>query len=118
MITPPQLPAVIAKEKEAYQYWLALYKNFPKIERFGLGKKLDNIFLNILELTFTASYLKIDQKIIFLAKTIQRLDVLKFFVQLSWENNFIPSEKFTEFSQKLDEVGRQLGAWKKGLLKK
>ena len=32
---PP--PTVVLKQKEAYQYWLALYNNLPKTERFGIG---------------------------------------------------------------------------------
>ncbi len=109
---------MIGKEKEAYQFWLALHRDFPKAERFNLGKKIDWLFLEILELTFTASYLPPEQKIILLGKTISRLDVLKFFLQLAWENKLIPSEKYIRLSEKLEEIGRMLGGWKKGLDKK
>lgn len=109
---------MISKEKEAYQYWLALHRNFPKTERFGIGNKIEQSFLAVLELTFTAAYLPPDQKIILLTKTITRLDVLKFFVQLAWESKLIPTAKYAELSQKLEEIGRMLGGWKKGLLQK
>lgn len=106
---------MISKEKEAYQYWLALHRNFPKIERFGIGQKIEQSFLSILELTFTASYLPPAPKIILLGKTISRLDILKFFAQLAWENKLIPTGKYAELSQKLEEIGRMLGGWRKGL---
>ena len=119
MITPPQhLPTVITKQKEAYQYWLILHRDFPKTERFNLGQKISVLFINILEMTFTASYFPPDQKIIELEKIISRLDILKFFIQLAWENKLIPNKKFIELSEKLEEIGRQLGGWKKGLNKK
>ncbi|MFA6534522.1 MAG: four helix bundle protein [Patescibacteria group bacterium] len=112
------LPVVITKEKEAYQYWQVLHRNFPKVERFGLGQKIDSVFLNLLELTYATSYLPPEQKIVGLGKVIPRLDILKFFIQLAWENKCIHTDKYTELSQKLDEIGRMLGGWKKGLLQK
>lgn len=112
------MPIVIQKEKEAYSLWLTLHKNFPKVERFGLGSKIEQTFLGILELSFSSSYLAIEQKIVFLNKTISRLDVLKFFIQLAWEGKLIPTEKYADLSIRLEEIGRMLGGWKKGLLQK
>lgn len=116
---PPRgLPVVIHKIKDSYQYWLALQRNLGRAERFGIGRKIDWTFLEILELSFTASYLPPDQKFIVLGKTISKLDVLKFFVQVAWESKLIPNEKYIELSKKLEEIGRMLGGWKKGLLSK
>jgi len=109
---------VILKEKEAYKYWLPLYRNFPKTERFSLGQKISQLIIEVLELTFTASYLPPDQKILLLGKTISRLDVLKFFLQLAWESKLISLDKYAELSKKFEEIGRMLGGWKKGLLSK
>jgi len=109
---------VVNKEKEAYKFWQALHRNFPKIERFGLGQKIDLVFLDILGLTYTASYLPPEQKIIILEKIIPRFDILKFFTQLAWEDKLIPTAKYAELSQKLEEIGRMLGGWRKGLLQK
>ena len=53
-----------------------------------------------------------------LTKTISRLDILKFFLQTAWENKLIHSEKYIDLSKKLEEIGRMLGGWKKGLQKK
>ncbi|MCK9379130.1 MAG: four helix bundle protein [Candidatus Moranbacteria bacterium] len=53
-----------------------------------------------------------------LEKIISRLDILKFFPQLAWENKLIPDEKYIELSAKLQEIGRDIGAWKKGLSEK
>jgi len=109
---------VIGKGKEAYQLWLVLHRNFPKTERFGLGQKIDTIFLEILELGYSAGYLPPEQKTVALGKTITRLDILKFLFQIAWENKLIPNNKYIILSQKLEEIGRMLGGWKKGLLNK
>lgn len=95
-----------------------MHRDFPKTERYGLGRRIDNLFLEVLELSFTAAYLPPEHKIVFLGKTISRLDVLKFFLQLAWENKLIPSEKYIGLSGKIEEIGRMLGGWRKGLQKK
>ena len=56
-----------------------------------------------------------EQKILLLAKVISKLDGLKFFVQLAWESKLINNEKYIELSVKLEEIGRMLGGWKRGL---
>ncbi|MFH0956106.1 MAG: diversity-generating retroelement protein Avd [Candidatus Falkowbacteria bacterium] len=109
---------VILKEKEAYQYWLVLHRNFPRTERFSIGQKISQTLIEVLELSFTASYLSLEQKLVLLTKASSRLDVLKFFVQLAWESKLIPTEKYIELSKKLEEIGRMLGGWRKGLLQK
>lgn len=101
--------------KETYMFWLALHRNFPKVERFGIGQKIEQSFLSALELTFCLSYLPPEQKIPLLNRAISRLDVVKFFVQLSWEGKLIPTDKYSELLLKLEEIGRQLGGWKNGL---
>ncbi|MEK7464079.1 MAG: four helix bundle protein [Patescibacteria group bacterium] len=50
-----------------------------------------------------------------LGKVISRLDTLKFFTQLAWEGKLIPNEKYVELSKKLEEIGKMLGGWRKGL---
>ena len=113
--TPRGLPQVILKEKESYTLWQKLHRDFPRAERLGIGQKIENLFLSVLELTFSSAYLPPEPKIIMLDKVISRLDVLKFFIQMSWENKLISTEQHIELSSKLEEIGRQLGAWKKGL---
>ncbi len=113
--TPRELPGVILKQKEVYQLWLKLHRDFPRVERLGVGQKIEQSFLTIFELTYISSYLPRDQKVITLAKTITRLDILKFFMQLAFESKLIPLPLYIDISERLLEVGRMLGGWKKGL---
>ena len=115
---PREAPRVLLKEKKAYQFWLALHRDLPRVERLGLGQKIEQAFLDVLELTFTSSYLPPESKIIVLSRAISRLDILKFFLQLAWESKIIPTAKHAELTQKLAEIGRQLGGWKKGMQEK
>jgi len=109
---------IIVREKEAYCLWQKLHHDFPKTERFGLGQKIDLLFIEILELSFSTVYLPAGEKIPVLEKIIPRLDILKFFLQLAWEIKLFSDEKQIEMSGRLAEIGRMLGGWKKGLQNK
>ena len=106
---------MILKEKEAYSLWVRLQRNFPRVERLGVGHKIEQTFLSVLEYTFIAAYQPREQKVIVLCRTISKLDVLKFFLQLAWENKLIPTEHYVDIYEKTEEIGRMLGGWKKGL---
>ncbi len=101
--------------KETYGVWLALFHDFPKVERFGIGNKIEQAFLDTLEITFCLSYLSPEHKIPMLNKAITKFDIVKFFSQLAWESKLIPTDKYSDFLSMLEEIGRQLGGWKKGL---
>ena len=66
-------------------------------------------------MSFSCVYLSPDPKILLLGKVISKLDTLKFFAQLAWEGKLIPSEKYVELSEGLEEIGKMLGGWRKGL---
>lgn len=114
--TPPrELPQVILKLKGVYIFWIDLHRNFPRVERLGIGQKIEHSFLDLLELTFSSAYLPPEPKIICLSRAISRLDVLRFFIQLAWEGKLLPTGKYSDLLAQLGEIGRQLGGWKKGL---
>ncbi len=108
----------MVKGKEAYQLWLPLHRNFPRVERMGIGQKIESQFLSFLELCYGAVYLPPEPKILQLGKAISRLDMLRFFLELARENALIPLEKHVELLKHLNESGRQLGGWKRGLEQK
>jgi hypothetical protein len=112
---PRELPQVILKLKEIYKGWLILYHDFPKVERCEIGNKIEQAFLDTLELIFCLSYLSPEHKIPLLNKAITKLDIVKFFTQLAWEDKLIPTEKYSDLLLGLEVIGRQFGGWKKGL---
>ena len=115
---PRAAPAVLLKEKEAYSLWLLILRDFPKIERFGIGQKIDITFLHLLERTYRTSYLPIKPKIIALAETIAVSDTLKFLMQSAWELKLISLKYYSNIAPKLEVIGQMLGGWKRGMEKK
>lgn len=104
--------------KEAYSEWFNLLNSFPRVTRGTLGVKTEGYFLELLECIFTALYLPPQQKVTRLTMAISKLDGVKFFLQLTWENKCLSDEQFASLSQKLQRIGRMLQGWKTGLEKK
>ena len=121
MLPPPRsvlqvkLLPVLEKTKIAYILWFNYRDTFPKKSRYTLGDKIDKLFLDILELVNIAIYQRPEEKIITLRKTILRLDSLKFFIMISWETKLLHTEKYIILSEHLNELGKIIGGWKKGL---
>ena len=91
--------------------WHEFLSNFSKDFRYTLGAKIDRLFLDVTELIFTAGTLPKEHKLPYLQKAAGRLDLLKFFLQISWEVKALDNKKYAMLSEKLFEIGKMLGGW-------
>lgn len=98
--------------------WLEYLQHLPKIHRFTFGSKINALFLELLELIFIASYLPKELKNSQLSKAASKLDLLKFFCQIAWENKLLDNKKYAFLSQELGQIGKMLGGWIRQLGKK
>jgi len=117
-VTPPptiRVPSVLIKAKDAYALWFKIVADFPRTHRYSLGGKVEAYFLELLETIFISLYLPTEQKCNRLVIAVAKLDGVKFFLQLAWENKCVSNDKYTTLSSLLNEIGRMLGGWKKGL---
>ncbi len=83
----------------------------PRITRHTLGKKVDLMFTDLLELTLAAQYTKRENKRAFLETLSKKLDALKYFATLIWEAKGLEAKQYSQLSQKLSTIGRMLGKW-------
>lgn len=111
-----QLP-IIQKLVATYKLWHETVPHFPKTSRYTLGARIDSLFLDAIEHVLTAIYAPAPTKIVELGRSITTLDTLKFFLQVSWEVRSLDNKKYLALSEQLDEIGRMLGGWRKGLEK-
>ncbi|MBU1345261.1 MAG: diversity-generating retroelement protein Avd [Proteobacteria bacterium] len=112
---PLNVPALVQKFVAVYKLWQEYRNHFPKKSRFSLGGKIDSLFIGIIELLFVASYLSKQEKLPYLQKAARKLDVLKFFFCVSWEIGALDNKKYTAISEHLNEIGRMLGGWIRGI---
>lgn len=79
---------------------------------------MDNAFLDLLTALRRASFANPKQKIPLLEIAVIKIDDMKFFVQLIWENKLMSSEQFTSFGAELETIGKNVGGWRKEMIKK
>jgi hypothetical protein len=65
----------------------------------------------------TASYVSKENKLVIVQKASLKLDILKYFLQLTWSLKAIDNKKFADISTQLAEVGKMIGGWQKQLTK-
>jgi len=106
---------IIQKFVQTYKLWDEFKNHFPKKSRYTLGLKIDSLFIEIIELLFTASYLGKEQKLPYLQKAGGKLDLLKFFLQIAWELKTIDNNKYITLSKQLEEIGKMIGGWIRSL---
>ena len=117
-ILQPKLVPVVLKLKEAYGIWQNYLNHFPKANRFTLGSKIDDVFLNAIEYCFLASYSNLSEKQAILDRAISRVDLIRLLLQLAWDIKALDNKKYIHLSEHLLEVGRMLGGWRRQITNK
>jgi len=102
---------IIQRFVAVYKLWNEFRDHFPKKSRYTLGAKIDTSFLEIIELLFMASALQRAHKLPVLQKASGKLDLLKFFLQLTWELKILDAKKYILLSEPLNDIGKMLGGW-------
>jgi len=85
----------------------------PKTARFSLGKRIDNLFVDCLEIALRASYQPKNEKEEAINELNAKFDALKFFLKLLWEIKAIDASKLAALSNPLAEIGKMIGGWMK-----
>ena len=97
-------------------FWTSILDHMSKNPRYGIGNRIENKLLDLLEFAyFTYFITDRDKKISGVNKCILILDTIKFLVHTSWEGKFISHKQYEEIGLKLKEVGRMFGGWLKSL---
>ena len=86
-----------------------------KLHRASIGNRIGNMFLEIIELSYHAYYAPGNEKLSRIVETMKKTDTLKLLITIAWEGGLIQNNHFTELSTELNEIGKMLGGWKKGI---
>ena len=106
---------VIEHTVSVYKLWYEYRDHFPKKSRYTLGDRIDSLFIEIVELLWSASYQSKNEKLPTIIEAIRKVDAMKFLLRIAWEIKILNNQKYTTLSEHLYEIGRMLGGWKKGL---
>jgi hypothetical protein len=116
-ITPPHnsldSASIVVRAKEIFQLWcVSIVPHMPRTARYTVGTRIEYHFLSLLENIYQAYYTQPDKKLEKIIKCIHETDLLKFLIQIAWENKLIKDTHYIEISTKILEVGKILGGWK------
>lgn len=106
---------ILNRVKEGYLIWLAVMPHIPKNSRYILGARIENKFIDLLELSYTAYFIEKEKKLGKIAESIFVLDVLKFLISLAWEAKLISHSHYEKLARTLEEIGKMLWGWKKSI---
>ncbi len=95
--------------------WINIVPHMAKSSRYTLGARIENKFLDLLELTYIAYFTEKEKKTEKISECVLVLDTLKFFISVAWEGKIISNNHCENISFKLNEVGKMLGGWKNSL---
>jgi hypothetical protein len=112
----PILP-LLQKVKAVYLLWFSITQHLPASQRHTLGRRIDDLFVETIEMLVTASFLPREEKIPFVRTAIRKLDTLKIFLSILWETKSLDNKKFIALSVPLEEIGRMTGGWYGQLVK-
>lgn len=101
-----------------YKNWHNFLPHMPKTSRYSLGYKADCLFLEIIEIILTAIYAPKPIKLSLIEKAINKIDLLKFFMQLSWETKTMDNKNYILLSEEIFDLGKVMGGWKKKISQK
>lgn len=84
---------------------------FPKVRRYTLGQKIDQITLDTIELVFKVNTYPKDQKSEVLQTISSKIDLLKILIRLAHDNKDLNNKAYLNLQEKLQEIGKMAGGW-------
>jgi len=97
--------------KRIYLFWFECYGKLPKTAKYSLGQKIDTLFVELIEMIFTAAFLKPEEKLPYVKVAIRKCDAIKFFLLILFETHTMEQNRYLSLSEPMIEVSKMLGGW-------
>ncbi len=106
---------VLQKLKTAYVLWYGYYQKLTRVHRYTLGERIDFLFIEVIENVSYASFLSKTEKPPCLRVAIRKLDAIRMLLLVLWETKSLDTNKYGLLSTRIEEIGKMLGGWLKGV---
>ena len=103
--------------KSAYLLWHEYHSTLPKIHRYSLGNKIDDLYIESMGAVSAATFLAREEKMPYVRLATRKNDTLKLLLMILWETKSLDTKKYAVLSERMGEIGKMLGGWN-GQLKK
>lgn len=95
--------------------WISISPHIAKGARYTIGARIENKFLDLLDLAYIAYFTPKEQKAEKISECILITDTIKFLISVAWEGKLISNKQCESAAIKLEEIGKMFGGWKKSL---
>jgi hypothetical protein len=96
-----------------YKILNSYYGTIPKMQRYTLWQRCDNVSLALLEQVIRTSHLEGEKRTQALHEISNNIDLLKVLIRLAKETRTITPNQYLEVQALLQEVGKMIGGWLK-----
>jgi hypothetical protein len=103
------MPKVVEDCHELLAWIIPQLDHFPRNRRFTLGERIETGLLTVLEHLIMAAYQKAQTENLKIANL--QLDVVRHLWRLSHTLEAISHKSYGQGSERLTELGRQIGGW-------
>jgi four helix bundle protein len=114
MQTVHDLP-VFQRGYDLYKEIYSAVKHFPKGDRYALGESCKSTTVEILTAIIQAASQRNEWKAASTDKALTETDLLKVYIRLASETECLKQSRMIPIQQKLQEIGRMLGGWKRSI---
>ena len=109
---------IIHKTYDLYRALHELERTIPKMERFTVWQRSQNLCLDILQGLLSIGYQAPERRAEGLLRIAPSVDMLRVFLRLSFDVKAVNQKKYIALQDALDEIGRMLGGWIKSVKQK
>ena len=106
---------ILQKTYDMTHYAYGALRQFPKSERYALAADIKSSMHQLLQLIIRANK-KFHKKTTLQDADIE-IDVLRHFIRLSMELEFLTFKKYEYWSKLINEIGKMMGGWIKATTK-
>jgi hypothetical protein len=91
--------------------WQEYFDLLPKSKRHTIAGKIDELFIEVIEAVSLAALAHKNEKMAHIRRASTNLDLLKIFLEISWEIGVLENMRYIAVSQTLVEPGKMIGGW-------
>jgi hypothetical protein len=104
-----QTPQAVQACHELMRWFIPQLDKFPRLRRFTLGERLEQVLLDVLELLLEAAYTRAKQPA--LQRANLRLETARHLWRLAHELEVISTKRYAHGAGLMDNLGKQVGGW-------
>ena len=79
--------------------------------------RVDSLFVEAIEATATASFLKPEEKLPYVRLAMRKVDTIKIMLMVLWESDSLKDKQYIAISEKMSGIGKMIGGWQGQLIK-